>query len=82
MCEAGRSWKHPLDIYVFSLGLTLGMGTVWRFPGVVYAHGGGSFLVAYLVLMLLIGFPVLFLELVLGQYSRVCPVMVGFSPQM
>ncbi len=77
MTNTDRTWEHPFDFYVFSLGLTLGISTVWKFPYLVYANGGGAYLVAYLVMLLIIGLPMLFLELVLGQYSRVCPTKVS-----
>ncbi len=66
-----------MDFFVFSVGLTLGIGTIWRFPIGAYTHGGGAYLIAYGTLLLVMGLPLLFLELVLGQYSRVGPVLVG-----
>ncbi len=71
MADSERMWQHPTDFYVFSIGLSLGVGTVWGFPYVSYSHGGGAFLFAYVITLFLVGLPLLFMELVLGQFSRV-----------
>ncbi len=57
-------------LYVQSLGLSLGVANVWRLTYSAYFNGGGSFLLAYLLLLGVIAVPMLFLELSLGQYLR------------
>ena len=42
---------------------------VWGFPYKAYENGGGAFLIPYMIVMILIGRPMYFLELVLGQFS-------------
>lgn len=41
----------------------------YRFPFVAYENGGGAFLIPYLIVLLFIGRPLYFLEMVLGQFS-------------
>lgn len=50
--------------------MSVGLGNVWRFPGVAARNGGGAFLIPYLCVLLLIGRPLYYLELCLGQFSR------------
>uniref|UniRef100_A0A0K0ECR6 Transporter n=1 Tax=Strongyloides stercoralis TaxID=6248 RepID=A0A0K0ECR6_STRER len=56
-----------------SVGIMLGLGNIWRFPMVVYENGGGTFIVVYLILCLIIGFPAAYMEGLLGQFSKSSP---------
>lgn len=53
------------------LGYAIGIGNVWRFPYLVGQYGGGAFVFAYLVCLLLVSMPLYLMELGLGQYTRV-----------
>ena len=58
-----------------AVGSAVGLGNIWRFPGVAYENGGGAFLVPYLVALLTAGIPILFLDYALGHRFR------GGAPQ-
>ena len=66
-----ESWGNQCDFFLTSLGVAVGLGNIWRFPYVAYVNGGGTFLVPYLLMLLLIGMPSLFVEQSIGQYGRV-----------
>lgn len=51
-------------------------GNIWRFPYVAYKNGGGAFLIPYLVVLLVIGKPLYFLEMAMGQFSSYGSVKV------
>lgn len=53
-----------------TLSLTVSLGNILRLPTAVYAHGGGAFLVAYITIAILLGVPLLFLEITLGQFCQ------------
>merc|ERR1712223_1924343 len=71
MAQQRESWGNHCEFFLSSLGLAVGLGNVWRFPYVCYTNGGGSFLIPYMVMLILVGLPAFFMELSLGQYSRV-----------
>uniref|UniRef100_A0A915ET30 Uncharacterized protein n=1 Tax=Ditylenchus dipsaci TaxID=166011 RepID=A0A915ET30_9BILA len=56
--------------------LSGGHGHIWRFPSLVYEHNGGAFLIPYFACSFIIGFPMLYLELSLGQFTRMGPAVV------
>lgn len=66
--EARERWSSRAAFYFAAVGSAVGFGNVWRFPSLVYEYGGAAFLVPYLLATLLIGLPVLVLEISLGQY--------------
>ncbi len=51
-------------------------GNIWRFPYIAYKNGGGAFLIPYLVVLLVIGKPLYFLEMAMGQFSSYGSVKV------
>lgn len=52
------------------VGFAAGYGSFWRFPSLVYEHGGGAFLIPYIITMLFLGIPLLYLETVVGQMNQ------------
>ncbi|CAF1556161.1 unnamed protein product, partial [Adineta ricciae] len=64
-----HEWDRPLE-FIFSLiSNSVGLGNVWRFPYLAAKSGGGAFLIPYFILYFLIGAPIYYLELALGQFS-------------
>lgn len=51
------------------IALSVGLGNVWRFPFAALENGGGAFLIPYVIVLLLVGKPIYYLEMVVGQFS-------------
>eukprot|EP00066_Takifugu_rubripes_P012942 XP_011602208.1 PREDICTED: sodium-dependent neutral amino acid transporter B(0)AT2-like [Takifugu rubripes] len=69
--EATRvGWNSKLEYFLAQVGFSVGLGNVWRFPYLCHQNGGGAFLLLYVVLMLVVGIPLFFLELAAGQAIR------------
>ena len=88
MSDSRGEWGSHYEYFLTSLGCAVGLGNIWRFPYVCYVNGGGTFLIPYLVCLLLCGLPLYFMEMVLGQYagssctkvfSRLAPVISGLG---
>uniref|UniRef100_A0A3B5LK30 Transporter n=1 Tax=Xiphophorus couchianus TaxID=32473 RepID=A0A3B5LK30_9TELE len=69
--EDGRpAWNNKLEYILAQVGFSVGLGNVWRFPYLCQKNGGGAYLVPYFILLILIGIPLFFLELAVGQRIR------------
>ena len=53
-----------------TIGAAIGTGNIWRFPRMVGANGGGSFLVPWLIFLFLWSIPLIIAEFALGKRSR------------
>lgn len=56
-----------LGFILVSAGCAIGIGNVWRFPTVTGQYGGGIFVFFYLIFLVLMGLPVLTMELAVGR---------------
>jgi NSS family neurotransmitter:Na+ symporter len=69
--EAPREqWSGQLGFILAAIGSAVGLGNIWRFPGVAYENGGGAFLIPYLVALLTAGIPILWLDYSIGHRFR------------
>ncbi|KPL03108.1 MAG: hypothetical protein AMK75_01915 [Planctomycetes bacterium SM23_65] len=67
MSEEREHWGSRVAFVMAAIGSAVGLGNVWRFPGVCAANGGGAFLIPYFVAIILLGIPLLILEFGLGH---------------
>ena len=70
-----ESFKSRLGFLLVSAGCAIGIGNVWRFPYVTGQNGGGIFVLFYLIFLVIIGLPVLTMELAVGRASRKSAVL-------
>ena len=65
-----ESFRSRLGFLLVSAGCAIGIGNVWRFPYVTGQNGGGLFVLIYLICLLVMGVPVLTMELAVGRAGR------------
>jgi len=65
------TWDNPVQFFLTVLGFCVGLGNIWRFPYLCQQNGGGAFILPFLVMLIVVGMPLLLLELGLGQRMRV-----------
>ncbi|XP_035285424.1 sodium-dependent neutral amino acid transporter B(0)AT1-like [Anguilla anguilla] len=70
--EAGDrpKWDNKAQYMLTCVGFCVGLGNVWRFPYLCQSHGGGAFMIPFLILLVLEGMPLLYLEFAIGQRLR------------
>ncbi len=59
-----------LGVLMATLGSAVGLGNIWKFPYLTGSNGGAAFLIVYLLCTILVGFPILVAEHVLGRKGR------------
>ncbi|XP_022916737.1 sodium-dependent nutrient amino acid transporter 1-like isoform X4 [Onthophagus taurus] len=62
-------WSHELQFLMSCIAMSVGLGNIWRFPFTAYQNGGGAFLIPYLIVLILVGRPIYYLEMCLGQFT-------------
>ena len=70
MKQVREYWGSQLGFILSAVGSAIGLGILWKFPYTVGQNGGGLFLFAYFICVILIGIPVLIGELLLGRHSQ------------
>ncbi|CAN5695030.1 sodium-dependent transporter [soil metagenome] len=70
MAERVEHFTTRWGMMVAMLGMAVGTGNIWRFPRVAATNGGGSFLVAWFVFLLLWSIPLILIEFAMGKSTR------------
>jgi len=65
-----EKWSSRSAFILAAIGSAVGLGNAWRFPGLAAKYGGGAFLFVYLIAMLVIGIPLLMMEISVARYTR------------
>jgi NSS family neurotransmitter:Na+ symporter len=70
MVQQRETFASRFGLLMTMIGVAVGLGNVWRFPYMVGRFGGASFVLFYLLMVLLVGIPALMAEWTLGRYTR------------
>ncbi len=76
MAEQGQreKWTTRLGFILAAAGSAVGLGNIWRFPFVVGQSGGAAFVVIYLIIVALIGYPMMVTETSIGRAAKKNPI--------
>lgn len=80
-----EKWSREIEFLFSCIALSVGLGNVWRFPFIALENGGGAFVIPYVIVLLLIGRPVYYMEVLIGQFASrgavgvfdMAPIMKG-----
>ncbi|MBQ7227795.1 MAG: sodium-dependent transporter [Clostridia bacterium] len=78
-----QRWGSRLTFILAAIGSAVGLGNCWRFPGLVAKHGGGAFLLVYILALVVLGIPLLTMEIAIARRMRggAPKALKGIHPQ-
>ncbi|XP_069117798.1 sodium- and chloride-dependent GABA transporter 1-like [Argopecten irradians] len=83
-------WQNGKEFMFSCIGVSVGLGNIWRFPYICYRNGGGAFLIPYFLFMIIIAIPQQMLQFSYPQFSSLgpakawvcCPIFKGIGYAM
>lgn len=66
-----EKWKTKIGLVLAMAGNAIGLGNFLRFPGKAAANGGGAFMIPYLISLVLMAIPLMWLEWTQGRFGGV-----------
>ena len=70
-----ENFNSRIGFILVSAGCAIGIGNVWKFPYLAGQNGGGYFVLFYLLFLIVMGIPVMTMELAVGRASRKSAVL-------
>ena len=64
-----QRWGSKLGVVMAVAGSAVGLGNFLRFPGQVAANGGGTYMIPYIIALLLLGLPLMWVEWTIGRFG-------------
>lgn len=68
--EMKSQWNSRTGFLLAAVGGAIGLGNIWRFPFEAGENGGAAFVIIYVGFVIIIGFPLLAAETMLGRYGK------------
>ena len=68
--EKTDQWSSKIGFILASAGSAIGLGAIWKLPYITGTSGGGAFILIFVIFSLLIGFPLLLAEFVVGRSTQ------------
>ncbi len=70
---AHQSWSSRRNFVLAMIGLSVGLGNIWRFPYLASESGGGVFVLIYIACVLVLAIPILMAEMAIGRRGGLSP---------
>jgi len=72
--DARGNWGSKFGFVLAAAGSAVGLGNLWKFPYITWHNNGGAFVLVYLVAVIIIGWPIMMAEIIIGRRARNNPV--------
>lgn len=63
------NFKNTLGVILATAGSAVGLGNVWRFPYITGQDGGATFILIYVICVLMVGIPCMVTEFIIGRHG-------------
>lgn len=73
MASSRGEFNSSFGFVMAAAGSAVGLGNIWGFPTQTAGNGGAAFVLIYVILAFLVGYPVLMAEFTIGRYTRLAP---------
>ncbi|WP_028024329.1 sodium-dependent transporter [Enterovibrio calviensis] len=84
MAEGREHFSSRVGFVLAAAGAAVGLGNIWGFPTQAASNGGGAFLLVYLLMILVVAYPMLVVEMAIGRHGQANPIdsmrKLGRSP--
>src|SRR5690554_399103 len=67
-------WSSRWVFILAATGSAVGLGNIWKFPYIAGEHGGGAFVLMYLLIIVVVGVPVMVAEVMMGRRGGMSPI--------
>src|SRR6056297_4281214 len=68
--EDRKQWSSEPAFIASMAAAAVGLGNLWRFPYIAGENGGGAFVVAYLLALVVVVLPIMILEVAAGRLAK------------
>lgn len=66
---SNQGWDTRIGVIMAVAGAAVGLGNFLRFPGQAAQFGGGAFMIAYFISLIILGLPMAWMEWILGRHG-------------
>ncbi len=67
--RSNHTWSGRFGFLMAAVGSAVGLGNIWRFPYLAGQQGGAIFLIAYVIMVVVIGFSLMIAEFTIGRHA-------------
>jgi len=67
-------WRSKIGFILAATGSAVGLGNLWKFPYITWHNNGGAFVLIYLISVVIIGWPIMMAEILIGRKTQESPV--------
>ena len=67
-------WASKIGFILAATGSAVGLGNLWKFPYITWHNHGGAFVIIYLISVVVIGWPIMMAEILIGRKTQESPV--------